>query len=173
MKPSDAAVWIGSAYVNEYSAAGRLVASTITGYGGQPGPTVKRAFTEDADGRCARIESTQSTNVTVETRTYDANGRLMHGELSGQVSSSTDLTYDDQGRILSKPHRGPNSFGGGTSSSSETHTYLPDGSERVAYYDGFTDVTSERNRIVTRTAVCLAIDAEIGVPPDARCRSLQ
>lgn len=51
---------------------------------------------------------------------------------------------------------------------SRTYSYLPDGSVRIEFYDGLTDVPSERNSTLLRSAACLAIDAAIGTP-DARC----
>jgi hypothetical protein len=58
------------------------------------------------------------------------------------------------------------SSGGGHS---QTYSYLPDGSVKIERFDGLTDVPSERNSTLLRSAACLAIDAAIGAP-DARCR---
>jgi hypothetical protein len=59
LTPSTAPTWIGTSYENQYSPAGRLATSTITGFGdGAGGPPARhRTYTEDDAGRCWRIES--------------------------------------------------------------------------------------------------------------------
>lgn len=172
MVPSDASPWIGTAYANEYDANGRLTTSTATPYGGGAsslGPE-KSVYTEDASGHCTVIEVTSGTSSSKEVRTYDAEGRLLEARVSGSGASVKVTTYDSRGRIQQWTVTGTAPFGGGQASSSQSYTYLPDASVSIAIHDGFTDVLSEADQTVTRTAACLAIDAEIGSPSDARCR---
>jgi hypothetical protein len=168
--PSSAAPWIGNKNDNEYDDAGVLVSSATTEYGGGAGgiqPSTRR-YTTDDDGNCSEITTTVGGVSSTEVRTY-TDGKLAHVEGTGDRPSTQDLTYES-GRLVLSIYRAENFFGGGQSESSDMHTYLPDGSEKIEYYDGFTDVISDRNRTVTRTAACLAIDAQIGAPKDNRCR---
>lgn len=172
--PSSAEPWMGTAYDNEY-ADGRLVASTMSGYGaGQTGlPPSRSTFSEDAEGRCVEIDGDTYGKRVIN---YDAAGRVVKVIKTGAtmgfcVNATTVLTYDAAGRILennmecSGGNSGPNN--GGVQST--THTYHADGSETVDYVDGLTDVGDGRST-TTRTAACLAQDAAIGKALDSHCR---
>lgn len=174
MTPSSAEPWMGSAYDNEY-ADGRLVASTMSGYGaGQIGsPPSRTTFTEDAEGRCIEVDGGAYGKRIIA---YDAAGRVAQVVKTGAtmgfcVNATTVLTYDAAGRILesnmecSGGNSGPNNGGAQTT----THTYHADGSETVYYVDGLTDVGDGRST-TTRTAACLAQDAALGEAQDSRCR---
>jgi hypothetical protein len=169
--PSTASVWVGFRWANEYGPDGTLTASTMTSSGGGAGnaPAARLTFTPDSAGRCQRIESSDSRGTGVEIRGYDDAGRLSSIDVTSPDASSHETkTYDEKGRLRSSTltlNTGP--FPG---TRTIVHTLLPDGSERVETNDGLTDVQSEQHQIVTRTAACLAIDAAIGAPPDARCR---
>jgi len=169
--PSTAGVWIGTKYANEYEPSGRLAASTSTPMGGgsgEEGPT-RGVYTEDAGGRCVTVEMTNTQGKAVETRTYDSQGRLGGVDVSSSnYTSKRTYTYDEKNRVLTSALTISGRPFPGTSTT--THTYLPDGSERVMVDDGITDIADERHVTVTRTAACLAIDAAIGSQPDARCR---
>jgi YD repeat-containing protein len=171
--PSPATTFEGASYANEYDATGKLLASTNTYFGGtgDPTPSVKLVYTEDASGRCIQVDTTDSKGTRKEVRTYDDAGRVAHIEITGTSASTTDNVYDEQGRLISTTHGGVNSFQYEMprSSSKTTYTYLPDGSERVEDYDGFTDVLSDAYTVTTRSAACLAIDADIGAAKDSRC----
>ena len=80
--PSTAPVSIGTSYVNEYNAVGQLTASTATPYGpGNVQDVTRSTFRHDAEGRCQRIEVSGGFGDSSETRSYDAAGRLLTGEI--------------------------------------------------------------------------------------------
>jgi len=171
-KPSEDPPSAWTFYANEYDSNGRLAASTTT-RSSRPDSDERRVYSEDADGRCVRIETTLSTGTGVELRSYDEKGLLVSIEAAGQEGVGDLFSYDEQGRVISETYSGPTRFGGGTATRTVTHTYRPDGSEMVEVLDGFTDIGIDQHKIVTRTAACLAIDVEIGKPADARCRVVQ
>jgi hypothetical protein len=174
MMPSSAEPWMGSTYANDYDGAGRLVASTATEYGAGKSslPPNHSTFTEDAQGRCSAIDAGNYGQVTLS---YDDAGRLTKvvktaATLGFCANATTSISYDETGRVLqstrecSGGNSGPNPGG----SQVTTHTYHANGSETVDYVDGLTDVGDGRSS-TTRSAACLAQDAAIGKPADARC----
>ncbi len=177
MTPSSSEPDQGYSTENEYDGEGRLLRSTTSEYGAnQSGlPPLVSTFTEDNEGRCFEVDSGDYGTLTIG---YNDAGRISTLEKRGgslgfcTLFATTTFTYDDAGRLFTKTFTcmgglsGPNN--GGTSS--ETHTYHADGSETVETFDGLTDVSNESHRIITRSSECLAIDAEIGTPADARCR---
>jgi hypothetical protein len=174
MTPSGAAPWMGNSFVNEYD-GDTLVGSVETPYGdgnvradGAPMPSVKRTYSEE-NGRCVGVESVSENATTHETRTYDDSNRLLDATVEGpRLRETKRYTYDDDGRLLTMVVSGSGGFSGPWTSTT-THAYLPDASERIEMENGFTDVLSARHTVVTRTAACLAIDEEIGTRASARC----
>jgi hypothetical protein len=172
--PSAASVWIGTSYANEYDASGRLVASVASTYGAssnEPTPPVRTVYREDATGRCSHIETTSARGTEVEDREYDAAGRLTHSEVVSEGSKLLRvIEYDDRGRVVltTDTYSGDRELHAG--SLVTEHDYLADGSERVDIEDQTSDVLSEVHTVRTRSAGCLAIDAQIGSRADARCR---
>lgn len=172
--PSSAPASWGTTYTNEYDAQGRLLASVTAQYGANPinVPASHSTFSEDAQGRCSQIVSDQ---YGTRDFSYDDASRPVKVVKTGAaqgfcVDSTTTTSYDDAGRILQTTlecgggNSGPNA--GGTQVT--THTYHADGSETVDLVDGLVDVGDGRSSI-TRSAPCLAQDAAIGKPADARC----
>lgn len=172
--PSAASVWIGTSYANEYDTSGRLVASVASAYGAssnEPTPPVRTVYAEDASGRCAHVERTLANGKEVEDREYDVAGRLTHSEVVGEGKKRVRvIDYDDKGRVVrsTETFSGEREFHAG--SIVIEHDYLADGSERVDIENETSDVLGEQHSVQTRTAACLAIDAEVGSRPDARCR---
>jgi hypothetical protein len=179
MTPSTASTWMGTSYQNFYDSNGRLSSSILTNYGpgysSDPGPATM-VFHEDTLGRCDLVTSTLPSDEWSEVRVYDENGRLWRAERTASSTSTAcatsvqTQTYDDQGRIHSAEFSCQGSISIGSGSRTTGYTYRSDGSEVVESFDGMTDIWSERHRIVERSPGCKAIDADIGVPPDYRCR---
>jgi len=171
LTPSTAPTWLGTSYDNQYSPAGRLATSTITTFGDGAGaaPARNRTYTEDDAGRCWRIESPDADSPYLETRTYDDRGRLITIDAAQPtITLQTSLTYDDQDRMLTRSVTYSGAAHPGTIAT--TYSYPADGSQIIVVDDGITDVADFTHSTTTRTAACLAIDAEIGAPPDQRCR---
>jgi YD repeat-containing protein len=169
MSPSTASRLVGRSHANEYDAAGRLTASTANDYGdGGPGLMFRSTFMEDSEGRCAQVDSGETGR---EVRMYDEAGRLARIERTDQRGSTfvDETTYDDQDRLLVHTSIWNGAPGIRSGTVTTTHSYLDDGSEVVEVVDGLTD-TGGGHTITTRSATCLAIDAAIGHPADARCR---
>ena len=168
--------WVpsGYTYVNEYGSNGHLVSSAGSSYGpsdSSPPPAVRRVYTEDAAGRCTRIETTLPSGTKIEERQYDAAGRLTLSKISAEGSLRVRaIGYDDMGRVVSSNTVVSGAQENHQGSITISHTYLPDGSERVDTCDETDDSGPDCYRVRTRTAACLLIDAEIGTRPDARCR---
>lgn len=190
--PSPAGTWMGTSYANEYSEAGRLRASTVTPYG--PGETapqvVHKTFAQDEQGRCVRAESKSDSVYSVETRSYDAAGRLatVHVEASPYAAfhsqckaSTTTYTYDTDGRELSATTRCVDTpderpvF-------QTTHRYAADGSVTSETLDFETDVGGEGvtfegkavfagRRVEKRSAGCAELDKAI-TASDQACHPL-
>ena len=178
MIPSTASVWMGSSFQNEYDASGRLASSTVTDYGpGSPASQNHRVFHEDAAGRCDRIDTTGTSGTRQEIRSYDDNGRVSRVEVTAAgsgyacVHSVQTSTYDDQGRVLLfSLSCTETTTSNGRGLQTNTHSYRADGSERIDFYDGVTDILGQSQSIVERSPGCGVIDAAIGSPPDNRCR---
>jgi YD repeat-containing protein len=161
MKPSDAPAETRRSWVHEYDGE-RLAASTETSYGLDL-PPLRHVYTEDEKGRCIQIDSTSDEGATKETRQYDDQDRLLGIVAEGVQTSKYAYTYDDEGRVATREY-----WGSGWNRT--THAYLADGSETEKTYDGSNDVNRDRYGFANRTAECRTIDAQIGHPPDARCR---
>jgi hypothetical protein len=167
--PSTAPPSLEYTFSNQYDASGKPLTSTKTPSGTQsPNNEVStRTYTEDADGRCGEVDTTATSNTTKEVRTYTASGKTVHTTTTGQLESTSDDVFDAMARPVSSTFTLSSKFGGG--SIRTTHTYLPDGSERVETFDGTTDVVNEQHSVTTRPAACLVIDAAIGHAKDDHC----
>jgi YD repeat-containing protein len=165
MTPSAAGTWIGLRYDSQYSAAGRLLASTVTTFGdGASSPPEQRTYTEDAEGRCTVVETISSAGQsTVERRGYDDAGRLAFIDVSG--GSHTEFRYDDQGRVSSE-----SIVWGSRGQITTNYEYAADGSQTVTRFDTFTDILNDQHVVTTRSPACRTIDDAPGKPADLRCR---
>lgn len=181
-KPSQASVWIGHSSDNKYDESGRLSSSVGTEYGaGLSNPRTRRRTYQEENGRCASIVTVdEGEHATTETREYDERGVLTNVDVSSEQSSDHDGGTDEPIGFCGNSQRTLVyrdgmlesdttlcSAGGGFS---RTYSHLPDGSLKIERYDGLTDVPSERNSTLVRSAACLEIDAAIGVR-DAHCHA--
>jgi hypothetical protein len=186
---SSASTWIGTSYSNEYDAQGVLLASTATSYGGGAGSAepIRNTFEHDDQGRCLRIESKGGRADTIETRGYDAAGRLdtVHLESSRSLAfnfacnaSTETYEYDAAGRIEQVTRRcdgGPEA----PTLSQRTYVYQSDGSLTIESLVFDTDLSHEivfegkktfaASSTERRSAGCAALDAAIK-SADTACR---
>ncbi len=151
-----------------------------------------QTFHEDAQGRCDRVESHfAASRITreydlVETRAYDANGRLWRIEHSGLPAEADDrcrrsvtlFEYEDSDRLRAKVTTCDEESEPAKSVRTTTYSYEPDGTVVLSYLDdGYNDVPNDvvDGREVTRysqtsTPACGRIEAAIAPPNDLRCQ---
>jgi hypothetical protein len=188
---STAAVWMGTSYANEYSAAGELLVTTATPYGpGNSGTVVpvRTTFRHDAQGRCQRIEG--GYNDSVVTLSYDAAGQVTTHETELNTPSPfsactagtvTSYEYDAAGRTTRSTQRCR--VNGARPIWVETHTYAADGSELIESFNYASDLVNDTMTIdgeevrfahtkESRTAGCALIEAAIAAQADAACHPL-
>ena len=173
MTPSTSATWLGLRYDNQYSAAGRLLASTVATFGaGASSPPEQRTYAEDAEGRCEVVQSTiGSGQSSVERRGYDDAGRLARIDVTNDTGSShTEFRYDDHGRILSKAFKNESTTAFFQGEIMTIYEYAADGSQTVTRFDTVTDITNDQHVVTTRSPACQTIDDAPGKPADLRCR---
>jgi hypothetical protein len=191
LPPSSANSYTGVSYANEYGADGELIASTETPYGQglSENFAMHRTFQRDKQGRCERIETKGDGNVNnaVETRSYDASGRLAIRQVEYETPigrqtpcqrRDTVFEYDAKGRVASSTTRCHASEG--APSLVEVHTFAADDSETIERFDYENDVVNDSTLIAgelvrfshskeSRSAGCAVIEAEITAKPDLAC----
>jgi hypothetical protein len=183
--PSDAEINWGVRMENVYDGNGAFISTTLTSFGTNESAhgTRQMLFHENAAHQCDRIENVRDgTPSSVETRSYDALGRLSRADevfaptAEREASTYTRIwAYDERGRTTLVREW----FGGtapdGKPGRVTTTTYGADGTVHVDLLDDVTDVDSERNVVIERSAHCAVLDAwragdrDSAQPTSTRC----
>lgn len=190
--PSEASVWMGTRYDNEYDAEGKLLGTVLTPYGpGNSRPDIERiSYEHDAKGRCAsKLTDSDGRDPITERFVYDSKNRVIEEHQTGRMnypfacaSSTTVISYDDRDRLTSRKTWVCGRSMDEGADIDIVHTYDADGARRSAIFDFLTDVVNYKvvtpageerwasYTIETQTPGCAAITAAIGGSSGQRCR---
>lgn len=169
---------------NTYDTNAVLTRSVATASGMNAyGAITEYLFSENGAGQCTKIETHwsaegQSPIDQIEERTYDAAGRLVRADYSGNVPRhcpttaamhSRTWTYDDQGRLTQERFWCDGTNLEASPEEWKTILHRADGSQRIEWASSLDD-TADGVHVTERSAYCAVIDAWLAEPkPSTRC----